>query len=195
MAERWSDILQLRPRGVESRWCLQGPGNALAALACDLGLHAAAGPLPPQAQRRGAAGLWLQLGPQEAWWMPGSDPPGAAAARVETALRSGSGLLRLGDPAGTDRGATDNGPVIACADLGDAFIGWDLAGPGWDEFLALGCPLDLARLGSGRCARTRLAQAPVVLAPQAQQGCTLWTERSHGAYLGRWLDLAASSTC
>jgi hypothetical protein len=125
VAERWSDILQLRPRGVESRWCLQGPGSALAALACDLGLHAAAGPLPAQAQLRAPAGQWLPLGPQEAWWMPGGDPPGAAAARVEAVLRSGTGLLRLGDPAGTDRGATDNGPVIACADLGDAFIGWD----------------------------------------------------------------------
>lgn len=183
MAERWSDRLQLRQRPAQPRWCLQGPGDGLAMLACDLGLHAATGQLPPQAQRRGAAGQWLQLGPQEAWWMPGGDPADAAAARIEAALRSGSGILRPGAAASDD---PDRRPVVAGTALNDAFVGWDLHGAAWDEFLAFGCPLDLARLGPDRCARTRLAQATVVLAPQAQ-GCALWTERSHGAYVERWL--------
>jgi len=191
VAERWSDTLQLRPRGVESRWCLQGPGDALAALACDLGLHAGAGPLPPQAQRRGAAGLWLQLGPQEAWWMPGDDRAHAATARIEAALRSGSGILRPGAAACDDGGRA---PAVAGTALGDAFVGWDLSGPGWDEFLAFGCPLDLARLGPDRCARTRLSQATVVLAPHPQ-GCAVWVERSHGTYLERWLSQALASRC
>ena len=121
--------------------------------------------------------------------MPGGDPPGAAAARVEAALRSGSGILRPETAACDDRSRP---PVIAGTALGDAFVGWDLSGPGWDELLAFGCPLDLARLGPDRCARTRLAQATVVLAPRAQ-GCALWTERSHGAYLGRWLDRVLGS--
>jgi len=194
VAERWSDRLSLRPRAGEPRWCLQGPGDALAALARAAGLHTADGPLPAQAQLRAPAGQWLQLGPHEAWWLPGDKPPGDTAACIEAALRSGSGLLRLRAPDAPEPGAADGSQLVACADLSDAFIGWDLAGPGWDEFLALGCPLDLARLGPGRCARTRLAQAPVVLAPQAP-GCTLWTERSHGAYLERWLAVAASSIC
>lgn len=175
MAERWADRLSLTPRAAEPRWCLQGPAPALdkmaQALAQALGLPEPAGVL---AQLSAPAATWLRLGPGEAWWLgPAPLPPALQAPWDAWQAR---------------------GAALACTDLSDAWVGWDLRGAGWAECLAQGCALDFEALGPTCCARTRLAQAPAVLAP-LREGCALWTERSHGAYVQRWLGHVMQQWC
>lgn len=179
MAERWRDRLTWQPRGAQRRWLLQAPAWARDGLRAASGVSGAgvgpAGPWTP------GETLWLQLGPEEAWLLSpalGAGPSGPPAS-LEAALAD----------------VASRGDASACVDLSDAWVGWDLIGEGAAGCLAQGCSLDFERWNDSGCARTRIAQAPAVLAPWAADGhhppgIRLWTERSHTAYLVSWLRLA-----
>jgi heterotetrameric sarcosine oxidase gamma subunit len=84
---------------------------------------------------------------------------------------------------------------IALVDLTDGLTGFRLQGPLARELLSKGCGLDLhpRSLPPGRCARTRLAQIPVVIdCLDDSSGIDLYAARSYGACLKSWLTDAAA---
>lgn len=90
---------------------------------------------------------------------------------------------------------------IACAhlpcavtDLSDALVTLSLEGPVADAVLARGCGLDLrtASFGMHSCARTRLAQLPVLIRRPAALRFELVVDRAAAQYLQDWLVDAAA---
>jgi sarcosine oxidase subunit gamma len=65
----------------------------------------------------------------------------------------------------------------------------ELAGPRAREVLMKGCSIDLhpAVFGPGRCARTALARAQVILLPVDQETYWIFVQSSFAAYLAEWL--------
>jgi sarcosine oxidase subunit gamma len=77
----------------------------------------------------------------------------------------------------------------------DGLTAFRLQGPLTRELLSKGCGLDLhpQSLPPGRCARTRLAQIPVVMDfLDDSSDIDLYVARSYGAYLHSWLTDAAA---
>jgi heterotetrameric sarcosine oxidase gamma subunit len=62
-------------------------------------------------------------------------------------------------------------------------------GVGWRELLAVGCKLDLRDFGKGRCARTLVARAGVIVEPRGDDEALLYVRPSFEIYLRRWLGL------
>lgn len=186
-------------------WSLQAEPDCWHALRDAAGLGAMATPRSGPWQAWGPSLRWLQIGPGEAWLLPEATAgnPGASGENGEPPLAATLESLRA------------QGLALACVAVGDAWVAWRMRGTALIDLLAQGCPLDLHRLlnagddadgdtsnsssrpGPTGCVRTRLAQAPAVITVDDMQGLghdiTLWTERSHGAYVGRWLEAAIAS--
>jgi sarcosine oxidase subunit gamma len=82
----------------------------------------------------------------------------------------------------------------AITDLSDAFVTIALDGPRAAEILARGCSIDLAPtvFGSDACARTRLAQLPVIVRRVTHERFECVVDRSAAQYLFDWMqDVAA----
>ena len=81
----------------------------------------------------------------------------------------------------------------AVTDLSDAFVTIALEGPQAIGVLARGCGLDLraGSFGVKACARTRLAQLPVLIRKSASARFELVVDRSAAKYLQDWLADAA----
>jgi sarcosine oxidase subunit gamma len=82
---------------------------------------------------------------------------------------------------------------LALVDLSDALAVLELRGPGARDVLSQGCGLDLHERAfpSDRCARTRLAQVPVLIDCREDQ-FELYVGRSYFQYLRAWLGDAAA---
>ncbi len=84
----------------------------------------------------------------------------------------------------------------ACAitELSDSFVLLALDGPGADAVFARGCGLDLADTSFGRdaCARTRLAQLPVIVRRLMHERFECLVDRSAAQYLFDWMQDAAA---
>lgn len=79
---------------------------------------------------------------------------------------------------------------FALADLSDALACFGVRGGAARDVLATGCGLDLhpRALPPGRCARTRLAQIPVVIeCLDVEDELELLVTRSYARYLADWL--------
>jgi sarcosine oxidase, subunit gamma len=84
---------------------------------------------------------------------------------------------------------------FAIVDVSDGLVSLDVSGAGSRMLLAKGCGLDLhpRSFPPGRCARTRLADLPVVVDCLAEAGhFELHVSRSYSAYLLSWLTDAAA---
>lgn len=81
----------------------------------------------------------------------------------------------------------------AITDLSDALVTIALEGPDSGAVLARGCGLDLraGSFGAQACARTRLAQLPVLIRRPAASRFELVVDRSAAQYLQDWLVDAA----
>lgn len=81
----------------------------------------------------------------------------------------------------------------AVTDLSDALETIALEGPDATAVMARGCGLDLraGSFGSQACARTRLAQLPVLVRRTASARCELVVDRSAAQYFEDWLRDAA----
>ena len=77
----------------------------------------------------------------------------------------------------------------AITDLSDALVTIALEGPDSGAVLARGCGLDLraGSFGAQACARTRLAQLPVLIRRPAASRFELVVDRSAAQYLQDWL--------
>ncbi len=144
-------------------WSLQAEPACWPALHRSIGLPAPPSPSAGAWQAAGHEGRWLQLGPWEAWLcVEGGSSRHAAGDGAADAQASAGMPHALGAAVAAQRA---RGAALACVDIGDAWVGWHLRGAGLTEVLAHGCTLDFERFGRTGCARTRLAQAPVVIAP------------------------------
>lgn len=87
----------------------------------------------------------------------------------------------------------EDGGVIV--DLTDALAIVPLQGENARAILSTGCGLDLHpdAFAAGACARTRLANVPVVVDCRAPHEFDLYVARSYGAYLQGWLADAAGA--
>jgi len=84
---------------------------------------------------------------------------------------------------------------IALVDVTDGLTGFRIQGSLARDLLSKGCGLDLhpRSFSPGRCARSRLAQIPVVIdCLDDSSGTDLYVARSYGAYLHTWLTDAAA---
>jgi sarcosine oxidase, subunit gamma len=76
--------------------------------------------------------------------------------------------------------------------VSDAYVGLRLEGSGAARVLSEGCPLDLELLEPGRCARTVLARAQVLLISlDVAGGYDCYVERSQAEYVRQWITTAA----
>jgi heterotetrameric sarcosine oxidase gamma subunit len=82
----------------------------------------------------------------------------------------------------------------AATDISDANVTLAIEGPQAADLLARGCGLDLAdaAFGQDACARTRLAQLPVVLRRVSHERFELTVDRSAAQWLLDWLQDAAA---
>lgn len=82
----------------------------------------------------------------------------------------------------------------AVTDLSDALVTIALEGPDSSAVLARGCGLDLRAgpFGAKACARTRLAQLPVLIRRSAASRFELVVDRAAAQYLQDWLVDAAA---
>lgn len=84
----------------------------------------------------------------------------------------------------------------ACAitDFSDAFVTIAVEGPRAVEVLARGCGMDFGRaaFGSSACARTRLAQLPVILRRVTSERFECLVDRPAAQYLFDWMQDAAA---
>ena len=82
----------------------------------------------------------------------------------------------------------------AVTDLSDALVTITLEGPQASAVLARGCGLDLraGSFGVQACARTRLAQLPVLIRKSASARFELVVDRAAAKYLQDWLVDAAA---
>lgn len=85
---------------------------------------------------------------------------------------------------------------LCCAvtDLSDALVTFGLEGPRSFGVLARGCGLDLrvSSFGAQACARTRLAQLPVLIRRPAAARFEVVVDRAAAQYLQDWLTDAAA---
>jgi sarcosine oxidase subunit gamma len=83
--------------------------------------------------------------------------------------------------------------LCAITDLSDALVTIAVEGPDAGAVLARGCGLDLraGSFGAQACARTRLAQLPVLIRRPAASRFELVVDRSAARYLQDWLVDAA----
>lgn len=84
--------------------------------------------------------------------------------------------------------------ALAVVDLSDALPAVRVSGSAVRDVLSKGCGLDFhpRSFPTQRCARTRLAQIPVVIAcPQEPFSFELYAARSYSGYLQSWLSDAA----
>jgi sarcosine oxidase subunit gamma len=86
-----------------------------------------------------------------------------------------------------------NGIACAVTDLSDALVTFALEGPDAAAVLARGCGLDLraSSFGALACARTRLAQLPVLIRRPATSRFELVVDSAAAQYLQDWLMDAA----
>lgn len=84
--------------------------------------------------------------------------------------------------------------LCAVTDISDALATFALEGPDASAVLARGCGLDLhvASFGAQACARTRLAQLPVLIRRPASSRFELVVDRAVAQYLQDWLMDAAA---
>ncbi len=82
----------------------------------------------------------------------------------------------------------------AITDLSDAYVTLALDGPGAVGILMRGCGLDLAptAFGLNACARTRLAQLPVIVRRTSNERFECVVDRSTAQYLFDWVEDAAA---
>ncbi len=102
------------------------------------------------------------------------------------------------DPAAADKLAETLVPATTMADLSDAWVRLDLAGPRTREVLEKLCPLDLhaSVFPAGRVARTLMDHLTVTIAALDETGrFGLWVERSAARWFLHALVQAADSTC
>jgi sarcosine oxidase subunit gamma len=79
---------------------------------------------------------------------------------------------------------------LVLADLSEALVSFEVTGPHACDLLAQSCSVDFhpSRFRAGQCARTRLAQIPVVVAAiDATPKFELTVARSYAAYLQAYL--------
>lgn len=126
--------------------------------------------LPLEANTAAVAGdrrvLWL--GPDE-WLVVG---PGAELVGLERDLR-----------------ARFQGPAAAVVDVSGQRTVIELGGPSAREVLMKGCSIDLHPevFGLGRCARTTLARAQVILLPVGRDIYWIFVQSTFAEYLAEWL--------
>jgi len=132
----------------------------------------------PAAPGDSVAGLLcslLRLGPDEWWIVSETQGPAELAGSLRSALV---------------------GIHAALVDVGDACIVYALRGANARDVLARGCPLDLHPrvFTPGRCTRTLLARAPVLVHLRAAEpSFELYVARSYRDYAWTWLVTAAKS--
>jgi heterotetrameric sarcosine oxidase gamma subunit len=124
----------------------------------------------------------LPLGPERIVAIDGRPDPTALAGFV---------CLRLGEAEYMLLGATVtdlplDGDVLA-VDVGDAWEGWSVAGPGAADFLARICALDLAGFAPGAAVRTAMGGIAVVLRRIGETSWELRVERSYAGWFEAWL--------
>jgi len=156
--------------------------------------------LPPRASVRlqvsvralpaAAAGIGRVALPDQPNTWAGADPiiwwVSPDAWLLQSASQDGGTL------AATTRAACASLPC-AVTDLSDALVTIALEGPQAIGVLARGCGLDLraGSFGAQACARTRLAQLPVLIRKSASARFELVVDRSAAKYLQDWLADAA----
>jgi sarcosine oxidase, subunit gamma len=88
-----------------------------------------------------------------------------------------------------DIGAQFQAPDAAVVDVSGQRTVIELAGPRARDVLMKGCSIDLhpSVFGPGRCARTALARAQVILLPVDQETYWIFVQSSFAAYLAEWL--------
>ena len=107
--------------------------------------------------------------------------------------------LLIGDAAGTAAmsealEAAGHETPLSLVDISDRFLAWDVSGPGAEELLAAGCPMDvaLASFPVGRCTRTLFGKATVMLWRTGDQAFRLEVARSFAPYVDTLLARAAA---
>lgn len=83
------------------------------------------------------------------------------------------------------------GIVHSATDASAALTAFRLVDPCARALLAMGSGLDFDDFSPGQCARTRLAQIPLVIAPLSRTALDLYVDSSYAAYLSQWISLAA----
>jgi hypothetical protein len=127
----------------------------------------------------------VPLGPERLVAIDG--PVDAAALAAFTALRLGEGEhLVLGAAAGD----LPPLPDALAIDIGDAWEGWSLTGPGAGDLLARVCTLDIARFPAPGATRTAMAGISVLLRRVDAARWELRVERSYAAWFEAWLKQA-----
>lgn len=115
----------------------------------------------------------------------------AIDGRPDAAALAGRACLRLGEAEHMllDVAAADLPPVgdALAVDVGDAWEGWSLTGPGADALLARICTLDLAGFASGAATRTAMGGISVLLRRTGDACWELRVERSYAAWFEAWL--------
>jgi sarcosine oxidase, subunit gamma len=125
--------------GTFARINVRGGAAACAAVGRGFGVALPTKPLSVNTDGTKSA-LWL--GPDE-WLLLAPDGAGETIARaIQSAL--------AGEPA-------------SVVDVSHRAVALRVAGPGANEILASGCPLDLAAIGVGHCARTIFGKAEIIL--------------------------------
>jgi sarcosine oxidase subunit gamma len=104
-----------------------------------------------------------------------------------------SALHEAADLVDAVRSASGRKPC-AITDLSDAHVTIALDGPRAAEILARGCGIDFAPtvFGLDACARTRLAQLPVVVRRVTHERFECVVDRSAAQYLFDWMQDAAA---
>jgi heterotetrameric sarcosine oxidase gamma subunit len=134
--------------------------------------------------------LFALRGAPESFGALGLSPPTEPNTVVE---RDGARLLWLAPDeflliADDERGAQLRSATGGVIDVSCAYAIVAL-GAGWRERLAVGCKLDLRDFGKGRCARTLVARAGVIVEPRGEDEALLYVRPSFETYLRRWLGL------
>jgi sarcosine oxidase subunit gamma len=163
----------VRPLPCAARWVLRGGPKVRAAAerAFELAVPAAA---CRASAERGRAALWL--GPDE-WLLISAEP---AADDAATALR-----------------AALAGLPHSLVDVSHRQLALEVTGPDAAVLLAAGCALDLepGAFPVGRCTRTMLAKAEIVLWRTAPESFRIEVWRSFAPYLSAFLSEAGRGIC
>lgn len=143
---------------------------------------------PPAAISAAVGGVPL---PREPNTWTGGDPTISWVAPDAWLLQSES---QDGDSLTTATRAACASLSCAVTDLSDALVTLILEGPEASAVLARGCGLDLraGSFGINACARTRLAQLPVLIRKSASTRYELVVDRTTAKYVHDWLTDAAA---
>ena len=118
----------------------------------------------------------------------------AIDGHVDASALASFTALRLGEREHLVLGATvqDLPPLGAALaiDVGDAWEGWTLAGPGARDMLARICTLDLDRFAQQAATRTAMAGIPVLLRRTGETSWELRVDVSYAAWFEAWLKQA-----